>query len=249
MGSTRLPGKVLLPIGGRPMVLHVLERATRIGPPVVLATSKDPEDDELATTAGDAGYAVSRGSRDDVLDRFVAAIPAGTNTVVRVTADCPLFDPAVGRGVLAALDAGGVDYVSNTIVPTFPDGLDCWAVRAESLRVAWREATLASDREHVMPYIWRQPELFRVWNIAHAPELSSERWTVDDARDLEFVRAVNERLVSYPENARHSMYTVLQVLAKEPALRALNAGTTRDEGYARSVEQDRAASAGEHRGP
>lgn len=228
-----------MPIGDRPMVLHVLERAARIGPPVVLATSDDPEDDELASIVGKAGYAVSRGSRDDVLDRFVGAIPEGADAVVRVTADCPLFDPAIGRACLAALEASGMDYVTNVLPPSFPDGLDCSAVTTVALRRAWREATFKSDREHVMPYVWRQPELFRIWSFTHTPDLSADRWTVDDARDLEFVRAVHERTATLTDDQRMSMYAVLDVLAREPALRELNTGTKRDEGYTRSLAKDR----------
>ncbi len=206
--STRLPRKVLLPIGDRPMVLHVLERAARIGPPVVVATSSDPSDDELAGVCVAAGYEVRRGSREDVLDRFVSALTADVTHVVRVTADCPLFDPEVGAAVLAAARATSVDLVLNTLPPTFPDGLDCWAVTAEALRTAWSEAVLPSDREHVLPFIWRQPERFRVLDIACVPDRSSERWTVDDERDLAFVREVERRLRSYPPRDRTSFATV-----------------------------------------
>lgn len=240
--STRLPRKVLRAIGDRPMVMHVLERAARIGPPVILATSADESDDELVEIVGRAGVAVHRGSLDDVLDRFVGAVPAAARLVVRVTADCPLFDPNVGRAILEACRAGGADLVCNTIVPTFPDGLDCWAVTTDALRRAWREATLPSDREHVMPYIWRQPHLFRVWNLAHAPDLSAERWTVDDERDLAFVRAAHERLAPLGDEERMSMYAVLRALDEHPELRRINAGTERDEGYRRSLEADAARS-------
>lgn len=227
-----------MPIAGRPMVVHVLERAARIGPPVTLATSSEPEDDDLAATAERAGFPVSRGSRDDVLDRFARAVPPDATAIVRVTADCPLFDPNVGRAILAALQASEVDLVCNTITPTFPDGLDCCAVTHSALARAAREATLPSDREHVMPYIWRQPGIFRLINLAHSPDLSAERWTVDDARDLDFVRAIHERLRGTSGEDPMSMYAVLRILDREPELRAMNAGTTRDEGYARSLMRD-----------
>lgn len=236
--STRLPRKVLHPIGERPMVMHVLERAARIGPPVVLATSTDASDDELVELVEREGVRIHRGSLDDVLDRFVGAIPPPARYAVRVTADCPLFDPDVGRAILDACRSGRVDLVCNTLVPTFPDGLDCWAVTVEAIRRASREATLSSDREHVMPYIWRQPHLFRVWNVAHAPDLSRERWTVDDERDLAFVRGVHERTAGLPDDERLSMHAVLRVLDSHPELRALNAGTERDEGYRRSLAAD-----------
>lgn len=236
--SARLPRKVLIPIGDRPMVLHVLERAALIGPPVVLATSSDPADDELAALVSAAGYEIRRGSRDDVLDRFVEAMPERARYVVRVTADCPFFDPAVGRAILAAAIETGADLVTNTLPPTFPDGLDCWAVAADALRTAWSEAVLPSDREHVLPFIWRQPERFRVLDLAHVPNLSVERWTVDDERDLTFAREVHQRLSAYPEVERRSFRTVLHILDAEPHLRSLNGGTVRDAGYARSLAED-----------
>jgi spore coat polysaccharide biosynthesis protein SpsF len=99
---------------------------------------------------------------------------------------------------------------------------------------------LPSDREHVMPYVWRQPELFRVWNVTHSRDLSAERWTVDDERDLAFVRAVDGLIAGAPEPERLSMYTVLAALEAHPELRALNAGTERDEGYQRSLAADAA---------
>lgn len=224
------------------MVIHVLERASLIGVPVVLATTDDPADDALAQTATEAGYTVARGSRDDVLDRYAHAIPEGAAAVVRVTADCPFFDPAIGRAVLDALIASGADYVSNVRPPSFPDGLDCSAMTTEALRTAWREATLQSEREHVVPFIWNHPERFRSLNLASERDLTSERWTVDDERDLMFVRSVHERLGREADPT--SLYAVLRVLEREPSLRTMNAGGIRDEGYARSIAAD-----GKGRGP
>lgn len=233
MASTRLPGKVLADIAGKPMIAHVMERAQSIGPPVVLATSVDASDDPLALIAARAGWTTARGSATDVLDRFVHALPDDVRIVVRVTGDCPLLDPSVSRAILSALRSAGADYASNTIMPTFPDGLDCEAFTANALQRAWREATRPSDREHVTPYIWRQPEQFHLWSLGHVPNLYSYRWTVDDARDLTFVREVYARLRT--EANPTSMYSVLSILKAEPHLRTLNEGTTRNEGYARSI--------------
>lgn len=236
--STRLARKVLMPIGDRPMVIHVLERASLIGPRVLLATSSDPSDNDLAALASDSGYVVHRGSRDDVLDRFVSAVARDTTHVIRVTADCPLFDPEVARALLGVALATNVDLVLNTLPPTFPDGLDCWVVTASALRTAWSEAVLPSDREHVLPFIWRRPDRFRILDVASVPDLSEERWTVDDERDLALVREIERRLRSYPDAERMSFRTVLRILDAEPHLRSLNAGAKRDAGYARSLAED-----------
>jgi spore coat polysaccharide biosynthesis protein SpsF len=241
MLSTRLPGKVLMPIGDRPMVLHVLERAAEIGEPVVLATSHHPADDPLAKTASDAGWTVFRGDPDDVLDRFVHAIPTTTRYVVRVTADCPFLDPSIGRSILATLRNSGVDYVSNTLEPTFPDGLDSEALTVAALRRAWEETELKSDREHVTTHVWRQPDRYRLWSLRHVPDLSGERWTVDDERDMEFARALERKLATVPASERMSMYSVLAILDREPELRLLNQGTHRNEGLAKDIEEERRA--------
>lgn len=219
--SRRLKGKVLMPIEGEPMVLHVLRRASAIGPPVILATSTDASDDELASSVSDAGFEVTRGPLHDVLDRFMTSIPAGAVTVMRITADCPLFDPLIGRAVLAIAAECPVDYVSNSAPATFPDGLDCEVLTVQALRRAWREATEPSDREHVTSYVRMRPDVFRVLGLTHTPDLSAERWTVDDEADLGFVRAIYRALADVPPSRRTSMYSVLELLEQRPDLRPL----------------------------
>ncbi len=233
MGSTRLPGKVMRQVGGEPMIGQVMRRARSMGFPVILATTTEPDDDVLARLADAEGWAVSRGSADDVLDRFVRAVPSSSEWVVRVTADCPLFDPEVGRTVVRAAVEQRADYASNTLAPlTYPDGLDCEVVNAATLRLAAREATSSSDREHVTPYNWRNSTRFRCVNVTHESDLSNERWTVDDPRDLEFVRAVYDRLPVVGGHPSESMSATLAVLDAEPSLRELNRGLTRNSRYA-----------------
>jgi spore coat polysaccharide biosynthesis protein SpsF (cytidylyltransferase family) len=227
-----------MPVGDRPMVLGVLERAAAIGARTILSTSADPSDDELADTAARHGWEVKRGDLDDVLDRSVRALPVGARYVVRVTADCPLFDPRIGRTLVAAVRGGTVDYASNVAPPTFPDGLDCEAFTTDALRRAWREATLPSHREFTTPYLREHPELFRQWNLTHVPDLSHHRWTVDDERDLALIRAIEQRLPPDPDEAT-SMYAVLAILEREPGLRTLNAGTRRNEGAERAYARER----------
>ncbi len=251
LGSTRLPGKALLPLAGRPMLEHVLARAAAVPgvDAIVLATTVDPQDDALADFARSAGVPCVRGSVEDVLDRFHAALRAHpAAAVVRVTGDCPLLDPAVSGLVVAEYlrRAGEVDYASNVHPPTYPDGLDTEVFSAAALEAAWREARRGSDREHVTPYLWQHPERFRLANVAHAENLSALRWTVDDARDLDFARAVCGALA--PEGARlFGMQEVLDLLRARPELSALNAGTRRNEGFERSRLADLAVSRGQGR--
>jgi spore coat polysaccharide biosynthesis protein SpsF (cytidylyltransferase family) len=251
LGSTRLPGKTLADIAGRPMLAHVVERARAIPgvDEVVLATTEDPRDDDLARWAARAGLRCVRGSEEDVLDRFHLALgrfPA--DAAVRVTPDCPLLDPEVSGLVVAEWRRlqGRVEYVSNVDPPTFPDGLDTEIFTREALETAWREATLQSDREHVTPYLRRDQRRFRRANVEHDRDLSMLRWTVDTAPDLDFVRAVYSHLS--PTGARtFGMNEVLALLAAHPELPALNAGQRRNQGYERSLAQDAASRRGPHR--
>jgi spore coat polysaccharide biosynthesis protein SpsF (cytidylyltransferase family) len=245
LGSTRLPGKALAPVAGRPMLAHVLARAAAVPgvDRVVLATTVSPEDDALVEVARGAGAAWVRGSAEDVLDRFRSAIEAHpADAVVRVTGDCPLLDPAVSGLVLAEYlrRPDALDYASNVHPPTYPDGLDTEVVSRAALEAAWREARLGSDREHVTPFIWRQPGRFRLASVAGAPDLSGLRWTVDDARDLALVRAVHDALA--PDGRRlFGLGEVLDLLRARPDLTSINAGTRRNEGFERSRLADATA--------
>jgi spore coat polysaccharide biosynthesis protein SpsF len=227
MGSTRLPGKVLEPILGRPLLERVVERLGRVATPhhLVLATSTDPRDDEIATLGTQLGVMVHRGSESDVLSRFAdAAAVHGLDPVTRITADCPLLDPGVVDGVLSLFrdEARGCDYASNTLVRTFPRGLDVEVMSAAALRTADAEATEAEDREHVTRFVYRRPDRFRLCSFVATVDRSEDRWTVDTAEDLGLVRAIYERL--YPANPAFGLRDILELLDGEPALRDLNAG-------------------------
>lgn len=239
LGSTRLPGKALLDVAGRPMLAHVLARAAAIPgvDDVVLATTVSPEDAALADLARTAGVACVRGSVDDVLDRFRQAITVHPcDAVVRITADCPLLDPEVSGRVVAAYRAGGVDYASNVHPPTYPDGLDTEVISAAAVEAACREARAGSEREHVTPFVWRRPERFAQLNVAAERDLSHLRFTVDDARDLAFVREVYAALSR--RDRLFGLADVLDLLRARPQLIDLNAGTARNEGYERSRRAD-----------
>jgi spore coat polysaccharide biosynthesis protein SpsF (cytidylyltransferase family) len=233
MGSHRFPGKGLADVAGRPMIARVVARARRIddSAQVIVATTTDAGDDPLAGVAEAAGATVFRGHPLDVLDRFQrAATQAQADVIVRVTGDCPVLDPAVGRQVLDALRREGVVYASNVHPPTFPDGLDVEAFTAEALATAWREATDASDREHVTPFLWRQPDRFVATLVRHEPDLSAHRWTVDEPVDLAFVSAMLETF-SPDVRDRVTMGELLALLADRPDLRALSPQLSRNATY------------------
>ena len=225
MGSSRLPGKVMADLAGRPALAHVVARARTIPgvERVIVATTTAARDDVIAGLCEGLGVAVFRGSDPDVLDRYYrAARHHGLRAVVRVTADCPLLDPTVSGLVVARFRSGDVDYASNVHPPTYPDGLDTEVFTVEALERAWREARLPAEREHVTSYFYTHPELFRCANVAHAQDLSHHRWTVDEPRDLELVRALCRRL-GQGEAPLFGMAEILSLLEREPDLLTLPA--------------------------
>ena len=217
MGSSRLPGKVLLDIAGAPMLWHVVQRARRATTldRVLVATSTATADDAVATWCVTTGVECFRGSEPDVLDRYYqAATQAGADVVVRLTADCPLLDPAVIDRVVTCFLTGSYDYVSNVAPPTFPDGLDTEVFYLAALQRAWQEAHKPSEREHVTPYLRQHPEFFRLGNVTHSTDLSALRWTVDEPADLAFVRAVYSS-----EGTECGLDDICALLAHQPTLR------------------------------
>jgi spore coat polysaccharide biosynthesis protein SpsF len=237
--SSRLPGKVLLPILGQPMIVRQLERIRRARrvDRVLVATSVDPSDDLLADVVQAAGVAVFRGALDDVLDRFhAAAASVGPEHVVRLTGDCPLVDPALVDHIVAEHLAHGADYTSNSLQRSWPDGLDVEVMRMAALAEARRIAELPSEREHVTPRLHRDP--FRRHAVVHGEDLAALRWVVDHAADLATVRAVFARL--HPVDPAFGFADVLALQRAEPGLFAPSQHFDPDEGWRRSLAADEA---------
>lgn len=210
LSSRRLPGKVLRPLLGEPMLGRQVERLrrSRAITRLVLATSDDASDDPLAAYAGAIGLPVVRGPLDDVLARFVLVLIAhpGAEHLVRLTADCPLADPTLADRCVETHLAEGADYTANTFGRTFPKGLDVEVVRADALRAAAREASDPYDREHVTPFVIARPERFRQASVTRDPP-ERWRWTVDTPEDFAFVEAVYRDL--YPADPAFGAEAVL----------------------------------------
>lgn len=237
MGSTRLPSKVLMPLAGRPVLDHVVSRvrASGVGEPIVVTTFS-MQDLPIVSYCSQNGIRVFCGSENDVLDRFwQAAKLLEAEHVVRITADCPFLDPGVLRRVVEEHLCSGADYTSNVQVETFPDGLDVEVFRKTVLGKAWHEASLASEREHVTPYIRKNPALFVQRDVQHDVNLSGMRWTLDNPDDYAFLEALFEEL---GDRSGFGMDDVLEVLRIKPELVSINGGIPRNEGYAKSVRED-----------
>lgn len=213
MGSTRLPGKVLREIAGRPMVDYVVDRARQMSETckTVVATSTLDREEPLVRHLEKRGIPVVRGPEQDVLTRYVQAAEAhDAETVVRITADCPLLMPAVSDQVVRAFRKSECDYASNTLERTYPFGLDTEVLSIETLCRVEQETSAPPDREHVTRYVWRHPEDFELCSVTDDTDRSGLRWTVDEKADLQLVRRIYEEL---SEEALEATYKdVLELL-------------------------------------
>lgn len=229
MGSTRLPGKVMKTINGKPMIeimlarLRMSQRITSI----VVATSVDPRNAPLAEHVRSLGYACEMGSENDVLERYADVARAhSADVVIRITGDCPLVDPNLVDDAIGFFLEAGVDYLCNNYPPTYPDGLDIEVFSAAALCRAHAEATEAFDREHVTPYL-RRPGLFATVTISADEDLSTLRWTVDEAADFEVISRVFEH---FTPSYDFTWGDVLALQRRNPNLFNANAGIVRNEG-------------------
>ena len=226
MGSTRLPGKVLKPLAGQPMIDHVVARAQCIPGvnEVVVATSTLEKEKPLVSHLKNQSVAVFRGSEEDVLERYYqAASEYDADVVVRITADCPLLSPQVSGRVMRTLQEkrDEVDYVSNTLVRTFPRGLDTEAFFFETLERTHQEASKLRDREHVTRYVRNHSDRFRLADVESDVDNSYLRWTVDEEDDLQLVRQVYDQLYK-PDDSAFEYEDVLRLIEEKPELKRIN---------------------------
>jgi spore coat polysaccharide biosynthesis protein SpsF len=240
MGSTRLPGKVLRPLNGRPMLSRIVERV-RACPAiarVVVATSDRESDAPIRALCADEAIDCVAGSEQDVLDRFYRAAAAfGGDPLIRITADCPLVDPSLVGRLVALYDGGGYDHVGVATGAgalflgqgRYPDGLDAECFSFAALERAWRDATSPQDREHVTPFIWRQKQLFRCGQLTSPIDYSRLRWTVDNEADMALITRIYAAL-DRPDRV-FGMDDVLGYLSEHPEVAAGNDAFVGAEGY------------------
>lgn len=242
IGSTRLPGKMLLPIvdnkGALELMLERVRRAKQLQN-VVVATTTLPEDDRLADLCKRIGCEFFRGDENDVLDRYYkTALAFGSpEVIVRLTGDCPLHDPVIIDKVISSFLDSDADYVSNVTPPTFPDGLDTEVFSFSVLEKAWKEARLKSEREHVTPYIKKHTDIFKVMNVECEKDLSRHRWTLDEKEDYEFISRIYKNF--YKKTPAFGMEEILEFLTDHPEIEKINKRISRDEGYQKSLKEDK----------
>jgi spore coat polysaccharide biosynthesis protein SpsF len=226
MGSTRLPGKVMLKILGKPLLELQIERLKRVPQVdrIIVATSmKDEEQPILDLVNGLKGVDLFRGSENDVLDRyFRAALFYKLDVIVRLTSDCPLIDPEVTYSVLKQFlsGSGRFEYVSNVFPRTYPRGIDTEVFSFRALEIAHREATVESEREHVTPFIWKDRLRFPQENVCNAVDLSHFRWTVDTSEDFDLIGKIFMSL--YRSNPHFKLEDCLNLLKEHPEWEKIN---------------------------
>jgi spore coat polysaccharide biosynthesis protein SpsF (cytidylyltransferase family) len=242
LGSTRLPGKVLKQLKDKTILEHIISRVRRSQyiEKIIVATTVNPKDDKLVEFVSNIpNTEICRGSEDNVLERFcLCAKEFQADIIVRVTADDPLKDPSIiDEAISYILDNSDLDYCSNTIKPTYPEGLDIEVFRFEALEKAYNEASLLSEKEHVTPYIWKNKDIFNVKNFEYSEDLSSWRWTLDKPEDFEFISRIYDEF--YDDNPNFSYTTVIDFLKKNFHIQEINIETIRNEGYLKSIENER----------
>jgi spore coat polysaccharide biosynthesis protein SpsF len=237
MGSTRLPGKVLKDLGGETVLARVVKRTRRaqLLDEVVIATSVQPADDAIVQECERLSVACFRGDELDVLDRYYRAAKAFTaDVIVRITSDCPLIDPELIDEVIRAFlnvkpnnekpgndkaDNEKPDYASNSLVVTYPRGLDVEVFSAQALAHAWRSAKEAYQRTHVTPYLYEEPGRFRVLSLTADKDHGKYRWTLDTAEDLELIRAIYDY---FGQSDEIGWREILRLMENQPELAAVN---------------------------
>jgi spore coat polysaccharide biosynthesis protein SpsF len=232
MSSTRLPGKVLLPLLGKPLLTRMMERVinTKYNPMVVIATTIEQEDDIIEKLCIENNWQVFRGDKEDLLDRhYEAAKKYNADIILKIPSDCPLIDPAIIDRVLEffLVNKENYDYVSNLHPASYPDGNDVEVMTMKALTEAWRNASKKMEREHTTPYFWENPEKFRIGNVLWEKELDysmSHRWTIDYPKDYNFIKEIFESL--YPSNQLFRLEDILNLLEQKPELNKINSELT-----------------------
>jgi spore coat polysaccharide biosynthesis protein SpsF len=225
MSSTRLPGKVLHKVLDKPLLAYQVERLRRVtgADELVIATTTNTADDALVEFCRNLGVDWIRGEEEDVLARYYrAGKQYRADAVVRLTADCPLIDPAVIDRVIGVYRSGAdrYDYVANTLERTYPRGMDCEVIAWKVLVEAYREAVEKADREHVTRYIYTDPQKYRLRNVAYTSDQNRHRWTVDTPEDFELIKRIIEAL--YPTKPAFDLEDCLELLRQNPTWSNLN---------------------------
>ena len=239
IGSTRLPGKVLKPLAGKTVLEHIVDRVScaELVDQVIVATTDNLADKDITSLCDKKGIDFFCGSELNVLERYYKAAKAySAEVVVRVTSDDPLKDPQVIDKAIRIFLQNDYDYVSNTIEPTYPDGIDVEVFSFDALARAYSKATLESEKEHVTPYIWKNSDQFKLHTFKNNIDLSHMRWTLDTEEDYQFIKIIYDKL--YKPGEVILMNDVIDFLEKNPELLNINQHYKRNERYQQDIARE-----------
>ena len=242
MGSSRLPGKVMKEVVGKPLLEHIIDRLnfSKEIDKIIIISGKGIENEPIKELCEKLNVDYFLGDENDVLNRYYqAAIHFNlfeSDSIVRITADCPLIDPVVVDQVISKHLKNIYDYTTNTLVRTFPDGLDCEVFTFPVLKDIWQKANLKSEREHVTLYIKNNPENYKLGNLEQNCDLSDLRWTVDEKEDFILIKKIYEYL--YNEEKPFLMNDIVELLDNNPSLLEINNMYGRNEGLLKSLRED-----------
>ncbi len=238
IGSTRLPGKVMLNIDEKnPVLYYVLEQLSscKLIDKIIVATTTLDEDDVIKNFVNSMNVNIFRGSSNDVLDRYYqCAKKFSIDTIVRITADNPLIDPTIVDDMIKKFMSNSYDYLTNAHVRTFPYGTEVEVFSFKALEQAWKNAKKLSEREHVTPYFYNNPNNFRIFNVEYSKNISNLRWTIDRKNDLSLVKLIIFKIKKRPI----LMNDILNLFSKEPELFEINRNHILNEGYQKSLKED-----------
>lgn len=239
MNSTRLPGKILMEVMGRPLLSYLIEQLghSRLLSDIIIATTVNGEDDPVSDLAKQKGRRVYRGSEHDVLDRYYqAAMEFEAEHIMRITADCPLIQPDICDRVADLYTSSRCDYARTG--ESFAEGVDCEVFSRKALNEAWREAKLTSEREHVTLYFRNHPEIFRLVTLENESDDSRYRITVDEKEDFQVIQAILQNL--YRHNKPYiRIDDIKSFLDSHPEIYSINARIIRNEGLTKSLQEDK----------
>lgn len=237
MGSIRLPGKVLMKINGITVLECLLEQISysKYLTDKIIATTTEKNDDQIIDVAKSMGVSFFRGNQSDVLDRYYqCAKKFSINNIVRISADAPLIDPSIVDRTIQIYEKSNFDYVNNFSKNRFPVGTEVEVFSFSALEKVWKNAIKPSEREHVTPYFYNNPDVFSIGHLENTLDLSNLHWTVDRAEDLEFVKTIFQSINKRPI----LLDDILQLLTKRPSLLEINKKIDPHEGYKKSISDD-----------
>lgn len=239
MGSSRLPGKAMKLVDDKnPVLYYVINQLkySNLIDKLVVATTTLPEDDIIESYVKKIGIECFRGSENDVLDRhYQCAKKFSFEIIVRIPSDKPLIDPEIVDNVIKKFTTGSYDYVTNFLPYSFPYGTEVEVFSFNALETTWKNSKLPSEREHVTPYIYKNEKKFSIFNLASSKDLSKYRWEVDRENDLKLVRMIVAKIIDRPILTKN----IIELFSKEPNLIKINQTDTPDEGYTKSLKEDK----------